>query len=222
MATVENAKRKAMLEDRETFGTVLLAILLDSYGTNMFEWEPESLTQQIWDDFNAKMPPINRDKVWSLIVAMTSNQFYLNIEVFKATCDALSNEDPDFSTFNPSDPEELAWGVTEVLLNDPPDEKLGNTEFSHEIEYYVGLILKENGVLQPPVQLSFAQYGQENPVTALETVFADDPVLFQAAHENQLRLKAAVEEYVQLRLQALITQLNSAPLRNRQPAQASS
>lgn len=215
MATVQNVKQKDFLENRETFGTVLLAILLDSYGTTMFEWEAESLIQQVWDDFRAKMPQINRDKVWALIVAMTTNQFYLNIEVFKNTCDVLTGEDADFSTFNPSDPEELAWGVTEVILNDPPEEKLGNSEFSHEVEQYTGLILEQNGILQPPVQLTFAQYKTENPVLALDTVFADDPVMFQSAHENQLRRKAAVEDYVQFRLQALMLQLDAVPLRNR-------
>jgi len=151
--TQAQAKRKQMLEDRETFATVLLAILIDRYGTEMFEWEPETLKLEINDDFNATLPRVNSDKIWALIVAMTTNQFYLSIEIYRATCDALMGRDPDFAMFSPSDPEELAWGVTEVILNDPPDPKLGNNEFSHEVSRYTGLILSQNGILVPPEPL---------------------------------------------------------------------
>jgi len=216
MPTIAQAKRKEMLEDRETFATVLLAILLDSYGTEMFDWEPETLRMEVSDDFNATLPRVNSDKVWGLIVAMTTNQFYLSVEIYRTTCEALMGKDPDFAMFSPSDPEELAWGVTEVILNDPPDPKLGNGEFSNEVSRYTGLILSQNGILVPPEPLIFAAYDSENPVLAMETIFSEDPVMFDAAYSNQQRLKSTLDSFIKERVTQLQMQLKSVPLVNRQ------
>ena len=204
-----------VLEDEESFGTCLLAVLLDSYGTEVFEWEPDTIRMQLKDDFGAKLPLINHDKIWSLIVAMTTNQFNLSSDIFSQTCRVLNDDEADFDVFSPIDPEDLAWGVAEVLYNDPPDPKLGNDEFSHEVARYAGLVLANNGILEPPKFLTFAEYPSDNPVLDLETAFTDDVAMFEAAMKKQSDSKAYLEQYVKERMAKLFAELGALPLLNR-------
>lgn len=215
LATLEKRRIRDILENPETFGTVLMAILLDNYGTEFFNWEPQSVRWQLRDDFQANLPQVNQDKIWSLITAMTTNQFQTSWEIFSQTCRSLNGEEADFSTFAPNDPEDLIWGVVEVLLNDPPDKESGTEEFSPEIANYVGVILTENGIWQPPELLSFAAYAQEDPTLSAEDAFTDDPDMFAASQQNQGIRKQQLEQYVKERLSNLFSQLSQAPLINK-------
>jgi len=208
---------KARLEDEQTYATVLLIILLDQFGTEMFEWEPETVRMEISDVYGAKLSQLNEDKVWSMITALTTNQFYVSLEVFTATCDSLSNDLHDFGVMTPNTPFELAWAITEVLLSDPFDDEHPNGEFSNEIERYVGVVLTENGILEPPKMLGFAEYASENPVLDLDTAFVDDPDMFEAAWGKQQADKQAIEKNVQVNLQALLQSIATLPLENAKP-----
>jgi len=170
---------------------------------------------EVSDNFQAKVPEANWGKIWSLIVALTTNQFYVSTEVYRATCEALSGGNPDFSMFSPSDPEELAWGVTEVVLNDPPDKEPGNNDFSSEVCTYTGLILEQNGIYKPPAPLIFARYPRGNPIMDQETMFSNDPAMFAASYQNQQTLKENIENFVRARAAELQAQLDAVPLNNR-------
>ena len=128
---------------------------------------------------------------------------------------ALNGEEAEFGVFTPIDPEDLAWGVVEVLYNDPPDQEAGTAEFSHEVARYAGLVLYNNGIFTPPKFLSFAEYPKENPVLDLETAFTDDVELFEAAMKNQTDSKLRLEQYTKARITELMAQLNQVPLINR-------
>jgi hypothetical protein len=214
-SSIRKRQIRQVLEDPNSFGTCLLALFLDSYGTEAFEWEPETIRLQLKDDFGATLPLMNHDKLWGLIVAMTTNQFQLSQEIFAETCRALNGDEADFGVFSPADPEDLAWGVAEVVYNDPPDPALGNAEFSHEVARYTGLVLYNNGILEPPKFLQFAEYPRENPVLDLETAFVDDPDMFEAARQKQVTAKVGLEAYVQERMKQLWQQLQELPLLNR-------
>lgn len=206
---------KNVLENPDTFGTVLLAILLDEYGPEAFDWEPAALSMQLRDDFHTKIPEVNIDKLWAMIVAVTTNQFFVNNEIFLNTCKSLGGDEADFAMFRPVTPIELAWGVTEVLLNNPPDPKLGNTQFSDEIENMVGLLLAEQGVLVAPKVLQFAAYPTNNPAYDPETMFSDDEPMLRAVIANQKEQTDSVDAHVKERMHALKAQLDALPLRNR-------
>ena len=214
-AGLRTQRLRTAIEDVNSFGTALLAIVLDNYGTDPFAWEPMSLRYQLKDDFGANLHKLNEDKIWGLIVALTTNQFYVAWEIFAQTCKALNGDEADFSIYSPADPEDLAWGVTEVLLNDRPDKDSGNEQFSHEVARYTGLILAENGVWLPPGVLEFAEYDHPNPTLALESAFVDDADMFEAARQNQQLKKARLEEGVKEKLKQLFAQIDSLPLTNR-------
>jgi len=214
-SSIRKSQIREVLEDEKSFGTCLLALVLDNYGTEAFDWEPDTLRMQLKDDFSATLPLVNHDKLWSLIVAMTTNQFQLSAEIFSQTCRALNGDEAEFADFSPVDPDDLAWGVAEVVYNDPPDPQLGNNEFSHEVARYTGLVLYNNGVLEPPKFLQFAEYPSENPVLDLETAFVDDADMFEAARQKQVDTKIGLEDYVKGRMVELMQQLQQLPLMNR-------
>lgn len=208
---------KEYLENEDAFGTALLAIIIDNYTTEAFSWEPATLNMQLSDDFGARPPQSNRDKIWALITALTTNQFYVSMEVFAHTCTALSGEEVDLSIMEPMDPEAIAWGVSEVLMNDEASPEYGNEDFSSEIEAFTGVTLYQHGIFEPPKILSFAQMPVENPTLALETAFTDDTMMFEASMLNQRSRVDQINSYVQKKYTQLVNDLKSLPLSSRDP-----
>jgi len=212
LITERERKFKDALDNPELFATPLLAILIDEYSTDFFDWAPEALYMEIKDDFHVKVSESNRNKIGALITAMTTNQFFQNADIFAGVCKSLSGSEMDFSVFRPVTPEELAWGVTEVLLNNPPDPERGNTEFSEEVASFVGMMLENQGVLQTPAALQFAIYKTPNPVEDLELMFADDETMFSAAVQNQKLVAQEIDQNTRENIQQLKAQLDSLPL----------
>ena len=212
--TQEVEKLRRVLTSDDTFATSLLLILLDEFGTELFEWEPETVILEVVANYQVQLPDDNIDKIWTLITALTTNQFYVSFEMFNASCQALMGDGADFSVFTPADPEQLAWGVAEVMLLDPPQEGI---EFSQEVSRYVGLILEENGIMQKPKTLSFAEFPSKNPILDLDTLFEDDPQMFQASWSAQRSRAEEVDAFVKNRMHDLLVEVNSLPLMNKDP-----
>lgn len=212
LITMREVEFKKVLENSDSFATTLLAVLIDEYTTDIFDWDPDALSQQIKDDFHVELSPSNSDKVWALIVGITTNQFFTSPEIFLNTCKALGHGEADFAMFRPVTPEEMAWGVTEVLLNNPPDKALGNDGFSEEVASMVGMLLSEQGVVQPPKMLQFAMYPTPNPVEDIHTMFADDESMFAAAMQNQKEQADSVDAHVKDLMHVLRDQLHALPL----------
>ena len=215
LITQREAEFKKVLEDKGSFATVLLAVLIDEYSTDFFDWDPKALYMQIEEDMHAKVPDLNRDKIGALMLAMTTNQFFQNSDIFANVCRALSHSEADFSTFSPLTPEEMSWGVMEVIVNNPPDPERGNSEFSSEVSSFVGMLLTQQGVLQAPKNLMFAIYSSTNPVEDVETMFSDDESMFSAAMANQQSISREVDEHTRETFKLLKQQLDHLPITGR-------
>jgi len=211
----QRAHVKSLLESKTTFATTLLALVIDNYGTEAFEWDNAILIDQLNSDFNAKMPHVNGEKIAALILCMTSNHFQQSWEVFSNVCQVLSNDESNFDHFSPADPEEMAWGRMEVMMNDNPDEKNQTHEFSGDVAAYVGTVLYQDGIFTAPKFLEFAILPYKDPITDLETSMTDDLEMFEAARQNQDSKRRAVEEYVAKRYNALMAELKNAPISHR-------
>jgi hypothetical protein len=205
-------KLQAALASEETFATSLMAIVLSNYGTEAFEWDAEALLLQLRDDFNARLPKLNVDKLMSLMVAMTTNQFQLSWEVFSQTCSALNGDEANFSDFYPIDAEDIAWGVTEVWLNDPPAVENGTSEFSHEVARYAGVIMANNAIWRLPDFLRWIELPEENPAVALDTAFDEDPAMFSAVYTMQQANADYLKDYVTEKTKALKQELKQLPI----------
>jgi len=205
-----------LLANEDTFATTLLAICVDNYGMEVAEWDYKTIKHQLETDFSVQLPSINLEKIQALLTATTTNQFTTSWEIFSQVCRVLSGETADFENFSPVNPDEIAWGIAEVFTNDPPNKENGTADISEEVSQYVGVILAQNGVWKPPKILSFASMPSSNPAEDLQTAFTDDPSVFEAALKKQANTARDIEQYVTERYHAMLQELDSTPLKNRQ------
>jgi len=208
MPFLKYEKLRQKLEDEETFATTLLVILIDEYGTDMFEWDPDTLVEAAKGTFKAEIPQVNRDKIWGLITVLSTNMFHSDAMVFNAVCQAFNNEESDFEIFNPISLEGAAWGVTEVILNDP--ESPINDRFSEEVRRYIGVLVDSRGLSQVPVVLSMALPSKSLSEGA--AAYANDPEMYAAINGTQQANTDSISEYTKERVRALFSELKGLPL----------
>ena len=104
----------ALLTNEEMLATPLLVLCMDEFGTEFLEWEPETFDIEIQTRFGVQMPDSNRDKLWAMVTALTTNLFYVSLETFIPTCNMLNGSEADFDNYDPVTSEEAAWGIVEV------------------------------------------------------------------------------------------------------------
>lgn len=196
------------LESPETFATTLLAIVIDNYGTEAMEWEPETLLHELRDDFNVDIPQINHEKLQALITALTTDLFYTDWITFNYICEALNNDPVSYDVLDPATPEQMAWAVTELALNEESDE---TPEWDDEVRRYIGANLSGFGMNRPPDILKMAILPEQPPQDDLEL----DAALAQATYDRSYSDRQAVENYLKDHLQQCLEQLNSVPLQTR-------
>jgi hypothetical protein len=196
------------LEDPEAVGTVLLLIFIDKWGTEFFDWEPETLNRQAFADFGAQLPQINRDKIWALVTYLTTDRFFQNLDLFIHTCNALSNSGADFNNYDPADVQEIAWCLTETSLLEPPDEGMS---FSPDIITYIDAKLKEENFSQPPRILE--QYASDPiPESQINDALAIDEIDYKSFWDGQASKRAEVDEFIRERLHQLFQDVAHLPL----------
>ena len=206
-------------EDPDAFGTALVAILVDNYGTEIFDVDAEVIADTVAADFNCKPLDDNMDKAMSLILVITTDHFWHTWESFHLVCDALTGNGADMHTWSPLSPEEMAWGITEAMVNDPAEQPKKDpvdgappkpaSRFSEEVRRYMGVLLQEQGVNTATGMLADAVF--VNAVNTMPT----DPVMHKAYVSRKEGITAEVDEFVHRRLAALIFQLKKLPLRHR-------
>jgi hypothetical protein len=129
--------------------------------------------------------------------------FYEDVVGFIDICNVLSGSDIDPDVFDPADPLEMAWAVTEAKILDPPDPS-EPSPWSDDVRTYVGTALIEFGHVKPPQGLEFAAIPENvNPALAL----ADQPDLVAAAVGKQDSLGREIEAILQERMKMLAMQL---------------
>lgn len=203
-----------VLQDEESRATTLLVICIDQFGTEMFKWEPETFNLEVKRAFSVDMPAGNRDKLWALITAMTTNLFYISLESFMPICNALNDSEADFQHYDPVTSEEAAWGITEVLLVDPPkDGEDPANRFSHEIKRYIGLTLESEGVTTPPKVLkNYVEVDKPFNEEEVGAIIGPDESILKMYMDRQKSEQADIEKYVNDRLDQLAAQLQALPL----------
>jgi len=194
----------SFLSRDDVFATALLVLCVDAYGAECFDWELETLFQELETDFGVTLSGIARDKLAAILTIMTTDAFYTDPNVFWQICNVLSGSAANFETgSDPVDGAELAWAVVEALINDMQDGNLPQPSFSAEIAAMAGAILTSEGFTQPPQMLSFARVKPLEPM---------DPQTLQAAMTRNSQLTADLAEQIRIRLTRLNEQLQQLPL----------
>ncbi len=202
----------AALASEETLGTVLLVACMDAFGIEFFEWEPETLDAEISTRFGVDMPDVNRDKLWALVTALTTDLFYKSLETFIPTCNALNGSEADFDNYDPVTGEEAAWGIVEVTLVDPPEEGDAADRFTHEIKRYIALTLESEGVTTPPLFLKPYTESDTDPDEEAGISMGPDEHMVAMYAKRQAGAREEIEGYVREQLSMLTTQLMALPM----------
>lgn len=143
---------KRILANPGTMGTVLHSICLREFDAEMYEWEPETLSMEIEDEFGIPACPAAQNRLDALISALVSESFYQDWVAYAMICTSLSSEDGDPDIDGPIPTAMLAWGTLEVKLNDSTPGVWGP-----EVRRYAGAIQHEDGLVRPLDALSFAK-----------------------------------------------------------------
>lgn len=202
---------RQLLESEDTYATVLLVILIDYYGTDFIQWHPETIKSEIEADFGVQLPRLAFDKIMAGCVVLTNDSFFRNAQSFIHVCNVFSGSPFNPEVFDPADPYECAWGMSEALLLVPPEEE--NAEpFSDEVRSYIGQVLNEWGYVTAPDILSIAL--DNNWTDQVTYDFADDPEMFSAIYKNQDEKSEEINATIKENLLELFSQLRSVPMQN--------
>lgn len=198
-----------LLHDPDSIGTLLLAVLLDRFGTPMFEWEPETLRLEIKGAWGVEPPQENMDKIWALISILTTNLFNVSLEFFIHVSNALSGNGADFANYDPATVQEMCWALAEQHLIDPFEQ---NEDLSTEILEYMKASLREEGFTQVP-QIMIPHIGNEIiPESRVEDGLDVDAVDVNGYWDMQVRKRLDIDEYLLARMRQLIDGLAALPL----------
>ena len=195
----ERQKLLPLLQHPFTMATVLYAITYRLYGEDIHNWDPETLSLELQDDFGEGIPEINLSKIHALITAVSTNSFYHHWGAFMAICKTLNNSEDPVEMDDPLLVAEMAWAVTEVRLADDKPH-----EWNHDVKAFVGKILEEEGFTKPPHPLHFA--------TMPEVYHGSDyPADITKQEGASTEHTQVVQEYMQEQALLLMRQLSALP-----------
>jgi len=143
------------------------------------------------------------------IMLLTTDDFYKRLPAFIRLCNVMADDSFDLHTFDPADTAEMTWAITEAMMLYPPEEE---EPFTDEIRFYIGHMLNEEGIVDPPDVLRIAMRDVER-VDPLGDM-ADDPDMYQGMYENQQGKSKEIVDMVKGQLQSLFRQLQTLPLTN--------
>ena len=195
----------------ETCATVLLTLFLDAFGTEGLEWDPSTIALEVEEEFKVDLPQEAFDKLIAAIQILTTDRFFKNLPDFIMFCNVLDGEEYRPDVFNPADAEEVAWGITEALLISPPDES-DQELFSDEIRAYIGAVLDQEGIINPPDILRIALRAAR--VAPSIGDFSDDPQMFNAVYDLETGKTEDINQTIVLRTKLLAAQLAALNLKN--------
>lgn len=200
-----------MWRSPETFASVLLAAYLDRFGTEALDWDPSTATLEIEQEFDVDLPQQSLDKLMVAIQILTTDRFYKNLPDFITFCNVLSGDDYRPDMWDPADAEEVAWGITEAMIIYPPEDN-EMEPFSDEIRAYIGAVLDNEGLMNPPDILRIAL--RTARVTPNIDDFSDDPTMFNAIYDMEEGKKEDINRTIIMRTQQLAAQFKAVKLVN--------
>lgn len=197
------------LTDANTSSIALLLILVDTFGYEALEWDPETIRLELQREFYAVIHPPILNKLMAAITIVTTNYFQKSLLKFNEICNVLSGDEISYGEFEPADPVEILIGLTEATILWPvgQDEE---EQFSDEIKSFIAEILNESGGYTPVGVL--ASVLDPSVFDEVASSWADDPDMFstiyKARRERVEDLQYAHKSY----LHSLYKQLSELPI----------
>lgn len=199
--------------DEDMTATALLAIVIDLYGTEAFEWLPSTLISELETDLRIDLPQVNVNRINAAIALLTTDAFYRDPLAFMHTCQMLwaDNSPPDVDDQSPPSPIATAWGVFEASLIDPDHSKT----YDNDVKGTIGVILQQVGIHKAPKTLTDVTIMPDSGMVDPPTELGSDPTIIQALFNRNTRDIADLDNAVAERFKELIQQLHHLPLKAR-------
>jgi len=199
---------KDIFKDPGLFCSSVLLMLVDTFGAEVVNWEPETIYAAMKERFGVEMNNLLADKINAALSLLSSDIYYQDLTAFNTTNRVLSFRYADFDEFVPAPVDDTAWGVTEVSLIVGKEDQ---TDFNEDVKRYVGLLLETEGITRPPEILSFATFStrdQDERTMAL----AQDPAMASMYETRQIQEIEKINKLVQDNLVRLMQQIAELPL----------
>lgn len=136
----------------------LTLVLMEKFGSDWFEWEPETLKSEILSTFKAtSISDHNWQKVQAVRTLTTTMGFWKEWPIFEKIIQALNNNVPRFDIVQRCRLEQLMAGVD--IAN-----TLRHEEYEDEIQKYVAACALDEGVTYLPSPLGFAAKALSRPM----------------------------------------------------------
>jgi hypothetical protein len=190
---------------------VLLTLFLDRFGMEGLEWDPATIALEIEEEFNVKLSQGSLDKLIVCIQILTTDRFFKNLPDFISFCNVLGDDTYRPDMWDPADAEEIAWGITEALMIEPPDDN-DPDPFTNEIRGYIGAVLDSEGIINPPDILRIAL--RNNKVSKNITDFSDDPEMFNAVYDLEAGKTEDINNTLRMKTKLLAEQMAALNLKN--------
>lgn len=203
-----------LLKSRDAAGSALLVLLIDNFGTEILNMEPDTLLEEIRTRFKITPPEFNRDKWNALFTVMATDLFLKDLNVFNHVCNALSGKGSTFEHFSPCDVTEMCWAFAEVAILDP--QTLEKAKLSDDITGYMIAKLDDEGLQKVPRLLKRFLKAPDQAHT-INDALDGDGIDFKAYWLEQERNLLRIDSDVQNRMMQLVTQVASLPLRHAAP-----
>lgn len=143
------------------------------------------------------------------ICILTSDDFYKNLPRFIQLCNVLADEEFNPLVFDPADSFEMAWAITEAMLLSPPEE---DEPFTDEIRFYIGHMLTEEGIVNPPdvLRIAIQDVSIDDPLAG----DVEDPAMYSAFYESQRSKSAEITAMLKQQIDELFAELQSLTLKS--------
>ena len=198
---LKEAGRRYYSGEEPTFATVLVAIMIKLYGPEVLEWDGLTYQLEIKELFETEMPRTVYDKMMALVTALATDAVYKNVEIFDETVNALNGHGVGVDQDIPS-AAEVGWAVTELRLNDPdPATRSPEQPWGRDIQKYVSVVLRDEGLNIPPKALDFAE------TKILEAEGTDDPTQYAAAWQSGQSRADEIDQWIEGLVVTLLEQL---------------
>ena len=211
MATVTQKMRlRKVWADERSYATTLLTAFLDVYGADGLQWRPETIYEEIKDDFRVAMKDGPFSRLMAGIAILTTDRFYTSLPEFIHLCNVLSGDSYNPRMWDPAELDEVTWGVVEATIIYPLDQ---GESYSPEIIGYIKMLMELTGVAFPPKALVTFTPGLAREIRDLDVNFElGGPELSEAIAQVQSLKAAEVDAIVLQKLDELISQLESLEL----------
>lgn len=191
-----------------SFATTLLTVYLDCFGTEALTWDPNTIQMEVEQEFGVDMPAASFDRLLTAISLLTTDTFYTSCPDFVRACVVLSGHTPTPDLLILPDCADLAWGMTEGMLINPPEDA---NHFDPEIVGFIAHALDEEGIITPPDILRIGTRSRDL-AEHVRYNFSDDPEMFSAIQNEEASKTDTINYLVRARMRGLIKQLQVLPL----------